>query len=402
MFKDIYGDETKSHMQKFYSLISGEIILNNAYGIKRDDQVRIEFINNLLQRIFTGKNITYDYGSMRIKGYYLFKIDDKPLWFTIKNIKPYTSGGTAKGDFYKDEYYLNSDSVTRFCDAPWHNKLKGQSTFVISIDRPTDSEGNLVEQDTLISITETSEMMYSRGKKNDKSEEVSKTLYLRQWEYLHTMQNGLLVKENFTKSSHKGRIINSIVTTYAHLDEYVDEFRSFISPMTRKLVDTDEYLKIESIIGIDKYVELKTSIRNAKVQRLFRNSLISEVNYLKPGSYDMTNSYNKLNPDENKRNIIVASHIIPYSSVDLDTAGAAKHSNGLLIPAPFDQLFDKGLITFDHKTGKVIKSDWITKQNINNQIDLDSVVIDPVFLNDERKENLRLHNIQFADNDFNI
>ena len=58
----------------------------------------------------------------------------------------------------------------------------------------------------------------------------------------------------------------------------------------------------------------------------------------------------------NKLDILIASHIVPWAQSN-DTERLDVH-NGILLSPTYDALFDKHLITFDHK-GKIILSDKI-------------------------------------------
>lgn len=62
----------------------------------------------------------------------------------------------------------------------------------------------------------------------------------------------------------------------------------------------------------------------------------------------------------NKLEILIASHIIPWSKAT-DTERLDVH-NGILLSPTYDALFDKHLISFDHK-GKIILSDSIEQES---------------------------------------
>lgn len=73
-----------------------------------------------------------------------------------------------------------------------------------------------------------------------------------------------------------------------------------------------------------------------------------------------------------------ACHILPY--VLCDEQKKYDINNGLTLTSTIHQLFDEGLITFDHKNGKILLSNllstndinWLKKQ-INNQIELSKI-----------------------------
>lgn len=75
-------------------------------------------------------------------------------------------------------------------------------------------------------------------------------------------------------------------------------------------------------------------------QKEFRNKLLQMHNH----KCQITNIEND--------NLLIASHIKPFSISNKYESQDA--SNGLLLCSLIDSLFDKGLITFDNKTGEIV------------------------------------------------
>ncbi len=398
----IYGKRTKSDKQKFYSKINGKILINEAWGLKRSDEIKIEFINDFLKKIFPNGKIISPQKQSKVNTYFPFNIDGLEFWFTIKNFKPYTAGGHNNKDIdYDDEYYRTDTNTTRFADAPWTNELKGKKTFVIAIDRPTDSDGNYFEKNRLFSITNTSSMMYSSGKPNkNKTKEQGKTAYLRQWEYIHIIDNGFMFKQNRTRSAHWGKEIYSVFLKEDQISDYAEDIQGFIQSGNNVKYDSNDYRdKLKNALG-EKYIRSETKKRNPRIQSAFRNALKREIELMDQSKIDMLGLYDDID-DEYPIGVTIASHIIPYSFDHLDSIGAANNYNGLLIPSPYDALFDKGLITFDYRSGKLIPSKWIERQSIYRTMSLDSIKIKEEYMVDERKFYLKKHNEMFQINRYN-
>lgn len=407
MKNNIYGDRTSSEAQKFLSVVRGERMFNYAYSLKRDVVTKVGFILELLNRIDSTFKIEFRRDLNVEKSYIPFNLNGKLIWIHLTQIKPYTSGETSKnkdenGDvIFNKEYYTDAKNTTRFYDAPWTNKLDGEKTFSIGIDRPTDSDGEIVEEDRLFMITETSSMMSSAGRLDvGKTEEVSKTAYLRQWEYEGLQESGILVRENKTKSSHKGKTIPTISFLESKLAENSDIIFEFITSGERDSSSDTVFKRINKIIDEEKYQEAYIKRRNQKLQNFFRKNLEEEVKLLNPSYYDMLDQYERDESDVNNKGLLVASHIEKFSSDKLNSLGAADPSNGLLLPAPYDSLFDKGLITFNKK-GKIILSDFIKRKKIMTSMNLENISINSKFLTKERVASLAKHNEEFWINEYN-
>lgn len=403
MTDNIYGERTSSHMQKFHSIIEGNEIFNDAWGLTREKEIKVKFIIDFLQKIFPFSDVKYRMDVKTVQTYFPFTVGNKDVWFAINNFKPYTSGQTAEGNVYKEDYYKNPSNVTRFADGPWNRKLNGQQTYVISIDRPTNKEGNLVVKDRLWSITDTTEMHSSTGKNGDKDKEVGKTVYLRQWEYTSISTDGLLIKENKSRTSHLGTEIKIICFKEEFIEQYEDEIRDFLKLRINFNAEFKEYLKKKyELEGEEKFEEKLQMVRNTKVHAIFRNALMNEVKFQRTDYYDMLSLYKRTDDKNETKGIVVASHIVKYSDDSITVQEAGSSSNGLILPSPYDSLFDKGLISFDPTNGKIVQSNWIKNQPIVDKMDLENVKIHEIFLTKERITYLERHLDEFYNNKYNI
>lgn len=131
----------------------------------------------------------------------------------------------------------------------------------------------------------------------------------------------------------------------------------------------------------EMYVKTKIKTRNSSIQNIFRNNLI-------------TNSDAKCAfCDISITQMLIASHIIPYSECD-NTNDAINSNNGLLLCPNHDFLFESGNnLTVNADTGEIIISYKYRKYGFFN--DLEGVIIDEKLLNNERRNYLRYHNEMF-------
>lgn len=182
-----------------------------------------------------------------------------------------------------------------------------------------------------------------------------------------------------------------------HVKEFWNKYYNQIEIMTKKYTEfvnrtyteiTSESLneleiiskeiKVFNIDNVDSYIESVINIRNGSIQKVFRNNLIIEFNQ----KCAICNI--------NKKDILISSHIIPYSKCK-NKKDMINHNNGLLLCPNHDALFDSKLISFD-QNGKIIISKSIEKKiykdlNINKEMFLDKK-----YLNDERLKYLEVHN----------
>lgn len=138
-----------------------------------------------------------------------------------------------------------------------------------------------------------------------------------------------------------------------------------------------------NIENVDAYIEMMLYIRNNSIQKKFRKDLFIE--------FDNKCAICGIN----KKELLVASHILPYSKCE-NIKQMQDHNNGLLLCSAHDSLFDKNLISFNSKTGRIeiVGNDKLNKDlynllNIKKDISLNSK-----FMNKKRKYYLSKHHIK--------
>lgn len=134
-------------------------------------------------------------------------------------------------------------------------------------------------------------------------------------------------------------------------------------------------------VDVNGYIETTLNIRNNYVQRTFRNNLLVEFD----GKCAIC--------EINKKELLHASHILPYSKCN-SVNEMIDYNNGLLLCVNHDELFDKGFISFDVDSGKLLISNEIDETlyhvlNISKDITLASK-----YLNDKRKKFLSTHKLK--------
>ena len=149
------------------------------------------------------------------------------------------------------------------------------------------------------------------------------------------------------------------------LKEIVDDVKKIVSPN----------------IDVDGYIETKLTVRNNYVQRTFRNNLLVEFN----GRCAICGV--------NKKELLHASHILPYSKCKT-VDQMIDYNNGLLLCVNHDELFDKRYISFDKDNGKIKISNEINSElyeilNINPDI-----VLNEKYLTDKRRDYLSTHDVK--------
>ncbi len=147
--------------------------------------------------------------------------------------------------------------------------------------------------------------------------------------------------------------------------------------------DLDDVIKIVENSNLEfknAYIEQQINARNPSIQKRYRNALLKEFNH-KCAICGIDNE-----------NVLVASHAVGYAECTCNE-DRINPKNGLLLCKNHDALFDKGLICFDEKTGKII---------LPNNETLDSALydllniskdtkIDPSKLDPKRREFLKKH-----------
>lgn len=151
------------------------------------------------------------------------------------------------------------------------------------------------------------------------------------------------------------------------MSEITTEAQEELEKIANKIINN--YSNID-LSEKDAYIESIINVRNNSIQKVFRNNLIMEFNQ----KCTLCNINNK--------DLLIASHMLPYSKCS-NKKDMINHNNGLLLCPMHDALFDKNYISFN-VSGNIV---------INNKIDHDlygclnkNLVIDKKFLNEERKK----------------
>ena len=132
------------------------------------------------------------------------------------------------------------------------------------------------------------------------------------------------------------------------------------------------------------YYNQLMKIRNMSIQTRFRNQLLDEFDYS-----CAVCSINKLN-------LLVASHILPYSRSNGDIEIAGNKENGLLLCTMHDSLFESGnYITFDFSSGNIIISEKIDPNFYSDYKLIQDLKLTKKYMTDKRKDFLFLHNQMF-------
>jgi len=141
--------------------------------------------------------------------------------------------------------------------------------------------------------------------------------------------------------------------------------------------------KIEDLVG--RFGETGESVRevitrNSTVQRMFRNNLIAR------------NGCECAICGKDLEEVLVASHIKPSKDSNIDQK--IDDNNGLLLCATHDKLFDRYLISFDYKTGRLMYAAKLAKRLSQYEL-AENYVLSAKYLTPERAVYLLLHNKKF-------
>ena len=170
-------------------------------------------------------------------------------------------------------------------------------------------------------------------------------------------------KMNYMDSLYKKFVDNTLIDI---TDEAVEELEQI----------EKEYIN-ENVSDKDSYIESTINIRNGSIQRVFRDNLIIEFNQ-KCAICGI-----------NQKNLLISSHILPYSMCD-DKKDMINHNNGLLLCPNHDAIFDKKLISFDDK-GKIIISPEIESEIYDDLNISKDTILDKKYLNEERLAFMKNH-----------
>lgn len=198
------------------------------------------------------------------------------------------------------------------------------------------------------------------------------------------------------ETSLAGSVQNTIAIKNALLNNYdnKDYLDMFGVPNINSERRVRRYFKDSDIdentnlMELEAYYNAEMRVRNSSVQRKFRLGLLDEFD----SKCALCNIKNT--------NLLVASHILPYSKCNGDLNKAGDRNNGLLLCVMHDALFESGhYITFD-ECGNIQIDENIPKElykdlNINDRMKLDSK-----FVNNKRKKYLIRHNLMFLDCEF--
>lgn len=183
-----------------------------------------------------------------------------------------------------------------------------------------------------------------------------------------------------------GKNVSEFWNKYHNKLDYMSELYNKFVNSTYKAVSDESVKELDSIVKSyvcdnvnekDSFIESTINVRNGAIQRIFRDNLIIEFNQ-KCALCDI-----------NKKNLLISSHILPYSKCK-NKSDMVNHFNGLLLCPNHDALFDKRLISFD-RNGKIIISKFIPKElykdlNINSNMRLETK-----FLTEKRLSFLEKH-----------
>lgn len=149
-----------------------------------------------------------------------------------------------------------------------------------------------------------------------------------------------------------------------------------------------ENLKLKNSQISDSSTELYYNqlmkIRNMSIQTRFRKQLLDEFDY----SCAVCSI--------NKPNLLVASHILPYSRSNGVVEIAGNQENGLILCTMHDSLFESGnYITFDFSSGNIMISDKIEADFYKDYKLMQDLKLPKKYMTDNRKDFLFLHNQMF-------
>lgn len=169
---------------------------------------------------------------------------------------------------------------------------------------------------------------------------------------------------------------------FKSLDNTDDESQFELEKATQEISQIIEEVKNNKYnIDIDGYIETKLAVRNNYIQREFRKKLLE--------TFERKCAICSINKEE----ILIASHILPYSKCP-GVNEMIDCNNGLLLCANHDILFDKGLITFNYKTGNIIISKQIDKKMYIPLNISEKIMLDKKYLTKKRRQFLATHKIK--------
>lgn len=150
-----------------------------------------------------------------------------------------------------------------------------------------------------------------------------------------------------------------------------------------KIVEEAKKRTMDGTIDVDGYIETQISVRNSVVQKKFRDNLMIEFN----GKCAICNI--------DKKDLLRASHILPYSKCP-SVNEMIDYNNGLLLCITHDELFDKGLISFDYYTGKIkIVSEQVLNKKLYDLLNInEDIILDKKYITAKRTRYLATHKLK--------
>lgn len=185
----------------------------------------------------------------------------------------------------------------------------------------------------------------------------SSSFWIDFWWFFYFHQLGSFVLE-ISKRKRKAKIL--ITDEFKNVAQFANSsslFRFLDDKVANSIKSSTKenlrfFINYNAKLGNIKYLRLslkeKDIITKLRIgQGLFRSALLKK--------------YNKCCPITTicKTNLLVASHVKPWK--DCKVSEAKDDKNGILLSPLFDQLFDKGLISFDIN-GKIIYSSKLSKR----------------------------------------
>lgn len=150
-----------------------------------------------------------------------------------------------------------------------------------------------------------------------------------------------------------------------------------------KIVEEAKQKKGLNEVELNGYIETQINIRNSIVQKMFKDNLMIEFN----GKCAICGI--------NKKELLRASHILPYSKCP-SVNEMIDYNNGLLLCVNHDNLFDNGFISFDYNTGKIkISKESILDKKLYNLLNIsENMNLDKKFMTNKRIQYLATHNLK--------
>ncbi len=176
---------------------------------------------------------------------------------------------------------------------------------------------------------------------------------------------------------------SSIITLLSKSDEPNLELIELIVSINREPIDYKELLSDSNIVNskindIEAYLNAEMRIRNRTIQNKLRTDLFNEFG-CKCCLCEVSL------PD-----LLVASHIIPYSQCNNDMNLISNSNNAILLCSIHDKLFESSNhISFDN--GRILIGNEIEKQLFGEYKLSRNLFINDKFLNSERNDFLTVH-----------